>query len=161
VCKFFGNYLLTGSEDTQLILSKLKENLIDHQFHLKGHDSVVKCFQFMPINSNETLLVSAGGKANIKIWKLISNELNEIIKIVHLYEFKRQRPKKNEDETKKKPWLYTDLKSNPDIRFMDVEIVKMNLNQFLICFVCSDGLIRLVNKIIEIAEILKFLTLLF
>ena len=28
---------------------------------------------------------------------------------------------------------------------MDVEIIKMNANEFLICFVCSDGLIRLFN----------------
>ena len=154
VCKYLksSNYLLTGGEDTQLIVSKIIDDKLNlhHQYHLHGHDSVVKCLASCELNSNETLIVSGGGKANIKIWKAIfafegeptNNDLN-IEKIIRLYEFKRFRPKKNDSGKKEKPWLYIDLKSNPDIRFMDVDLEQINQNLFKVYFACSDGFIRL------------------
>ena len=47
VCKYLNSkYIFTGSEDTQLILTRIDESdnklNVDHQFHLQGHDSVVK-----------------------------------------------------------------------------------------------------------------------
>lgn len=162
-CKYlkYGKYLLTGSEDTQLIVTKIENSEptnLTHQFHLQGHDSVVKCVDYMQINEHEVLLVSAGGKANIKLWKVIFNEnLNEdksltINRITHLYEFKRKviKNKKFSDDSvtstgskNEKPWLYIDLKSNPDVRFMDVCMFESKeFNHTIICFACSDGFIR-------------------
>lgn len=155
-CKYLksSKYLLTGAEDTQLIVSKFDNlNSISHQFHLQGHDSVVKCIDFMDINEHEVLLISAGGKANIKLWKIFYNEnIYEckdltINRLTHLYEFKRKiiRNKKSDSVLGKneKPWLYIDLKSNPDIRFMDVCIFRTDeSNDTIICFACSDGIIR-------------------
>jgi len=159
-CKYFkwDNYLLSGSEDTQLILNKItisssQEMSIDHQFHLQGHESAVKCFDYYNLNEKETLLVSAGGKANIKIWKVsLDKDSNFLEKIVHLYEFKRLIKKKlgpNE-----KPWLYVDIKSNPEIRFMDVVIfesmdVKSNYNVLVLAFACSDGFVRIFRYDLE------------
>ena len=152
VCKFiFSNeYLITGSEDTQLNITKIETNnqlTLNHQFHLQGHDSVVKCFDYLALNQNELLIVSAGGKANIKLWKAIIDENKSINRIVHLYEFKRYRmrkPANNENQQKtEKPWLYIDLKSNPDVRFMDVFMTKINQNEFAISFACSDGCLRI------------------
>ncbi|CAF0856690.1 unnamed protein product [Brachionus calyciflorus] len=158
-CKYLksSKYLLTGAEDTQLIISKITNgnnsvNLI-HEFHLQGHDSVVKCIDYYELNENEILLVSAGGKANIKIWKVFLNENSQhndsinISRITNLYEFKRKlsQSKKNFNNSKnEKPWLYVDLKSNPDIRFMDVCMFRSDLNSddAILCFACSDGCIR-------------------
>lgn len=67
-CKFLdldGKYLLTGSEDTMLILNKIENNTLMHQFHLQGHDSVVRwvkmnakiSFKFNLILKNVTKLL--------------------------------------------------------------------------------------------------------
>jgi len=159
-CKYFksSNYLLTGSEDTQIILNKItvspaKKLSIDHQFHLQGHDSAVKCFDYCDLNEKEVLLISAGGKANIKIWKVIlSKDSNSIEKIIHLYEFKRLIRKKLSPN--EKPWLYVDIKSNPEIRFMDVVIcenldTKYNSKSLIAAFACSDGFVRIFRYNLE------------
>ena len=117
---------------------------LEHQFHLQGHDSAVKCVDYCRLSDQEIMLVSAGGKANIKIWKVVfKNDLQTVEKITHLYEFKRFI--KRTLNTNEKPWLYVDLKSNPDIRFMDVVICKHLTanNEFIICFACSDGFVRI------------------
>ncbi|CAF0827984.1 unnamed protein product, partial [Brachionus calyciflorus] len=165
-CKYLksSKYLLTGAEDTQLIISKITNdknsvNLI-HEFHLQGHDSVVKCIDYYELNENEMLLVSAGGKANIKIWKVFLNENSQhndsvnISRITNLYEFKRKlsQNKKNLNNSKnEKPWLYVDLKSNPDIRFMDVCMFRSDLtnDDAILCFACSDGCIRIFRYSVE------------
>lgn len=111
---------------------------------------MVKCMDFMQLNAQELLLCSAGGKANIKLWKVILNEPtieeNEpsINRIVQLSEFKRFLSKRH-NQLHQKPWLYIDLTSNPDIRFMDVCLIKTNANDSFIhaCFACSDGQIRI------------------
>ncbi|RNA32626.1 WD repeat-containing 6 [Brachionus plicatilis] len=149
-------YLLTGSEDTQLIVTKINDdkcfNLV-HEFHLQGHDSVIKCMDFYPLNEAEFLLITAGGKANIKIWKIIFSQNRENIeRIISLYEFKRKllNGAKNDSKSSisEKPWLYIDLKSNPDIRFMDVCVIKKDSDPVL-CFACSDGCIRIFRYSIE------------
>jgi hypothetical protein len=167
VCKYLktNEYLLTGGEDCQLILNKIdsfsnKLGLL-HQFHLQGHDSVVKCVDYCELNDFEVLLVSAGGKANIKIWKCIFNEnINTcksptINKFVQLYEFKRFINRKKSPDTSsssksEKPWLYIDLKSNPDIRFMDLVVLNpKEANDVIICFACSDGYVRVFRYNLE------------
>lgn len=145
--------------DTQLIVSAISEadknqnksklNLF-HKFHLQGHDSSVKCITYCELSSEEILLVSAGGMANIKLWKIYLEKSNqkEINKITRLYEFKRLRPRKEPDESKSKvkPWLYVDLEKNPDVRFMDVAVFKNIENDFTLCFACSDGAVRSVEQ---------------
>lgn len=144
-----GKYLLTGSEDTQLIVTKIHNdkcfNLI-HEFHLQGHESVIKCIDFYKLNENEILLVTAGGKANIKIWKVIFDQNCESIeRIISLYEFKQKLLNSFINKSKnlkiEKPWSYIDLKSNPDIRFMDICVFNTD-NDLFLCFACSDGCIR-------------------
>lgn len=99
--------------------------------------------------------MSAGGKANIKLWKIFhhldSNGSMAVEKITHLYEFKRFRAKKYSPKTEK-PWLYIDLKSNPDMRFMDVKIFRSN-DDFIICFACSDGFVRIFRYILTTNKI--------
>lgn len=154
-CKYLNkNYLLTGSEDTQVIISRLDNNKCDvedgynirstfmsHVYHLQGHDSVVKCAQFIHLNDNCYLLVTAGGKANIKLWKvMIDNE--QITQIMQVCEFKRFTKVKPNQKHKN---LTIDLQSNPDIRFMDVDIARCLIDESIIFiyFACSDGFIRL------------------
>ena len=105
------------------------------------------------MSESELLIVSAGGKANIKLWKVLLNDESEkmtINKIVHLYEFKRIKTNTkinstNDQKSNEKPWLYVDLISNPDVRFMDVVLIKSetsNTEEIFMCFVCSDGCLR-------------------
>lgn len=113
---------------------------------------MVKCLDYCEINPNELILVSAGGKANIKLWRVVlSANRDEVEKITHLYEFKRFRVKKNASSVSKseKPWLYIDLKSNPDMRFMDVRIYRSTPSEFIISFACSDGYMRIFRYLIE------------
>lgn len=152
-------YILTGSEDTLVILSRLDDdntkNKLAHQFYLQGHDSVVKCMDMCEMTtttsdgeSKELILVSAGGKANIKLWRVVVED--EVVrKVTNLYEFKRLRARKNASRGEK-PWLYIDLKSNPDIRFMDVRIFPSSApGEFMLAFACSDGQLRIFRYLVD------------
>lgn len=153
VCKYLHgfDYVLTGGEDTQLILTRIDDTTtrLNHQFHLQGHDSVVKCLSLMQLNEHEILLVSAGGKANIKVWKLITNEENEessssLSRVVHLCELRKFKNKTNlTTRCENKSQFLNDLKSNPDVRFMDVVMFRENADWIRLGFACSDGYIRL------------------
>ncbi len=110
---------------------------------------MVKCVNYLDLNDAETLLVSAGGKANIKIWKVIydspSSSSNQVQRIIQLYEFKRffKRNQKTTSPSKnEKPWLFIDLKSNPEIRFMDVCLFYDSNQHIILCFACSDAFVR-------------------
>jgi hypothetical protein len=178
-CKFLasGNHLLTGAEDTQLIVTNIENKSHDlkiaHAFRLQGHDSVVKCVDFIRLNDHELLLVSAGGKANIKLWKVMletsQTSTPEVNRIIQLCEFKRflnrrnRKPNANlassstsQSQASEKPWLNVDLKSNPDVRFMDVcifESGESNTNEFIMCFACSDGYVRVFRFLLDAAKL--------
>ena len=134
-CMYFNkNYLLTGSEDTQIIVSKIEaNNRLTHCHHLQGHDSVVKCMSVVSLSENMFLLVTAGGKANMKLWKIVVD--GEIIKqIILVCEFKRFN--------KDKKINIVGLESDPDIRFMHSDIYSEDNLVFYLYFACSDGFIR-------------------
>ena len=179
VCKYLGSSqcLLTGAEDTQLILTNVYQELnVIHLFRLQGHDSVIRCVDYLRLNEYEILLVSAGGKANIKLWKVIYDQnLNHtknahINRVVQLREFKRflnrrkgavkalstntslsSSSQTTTSRLTEKPWLYVDLKSNPDIRFMDVCLFRIDEKEsdIIMCFACSDGVVRIFRFNIE------------
>ncbi len=163
VCKYLQgfDYILTGGEDTQLILSRIEQSIsqekttrLNHQLHLQGHDSVVKCLSYMHLNEHEILLVSAGGKANIKLWKLITNSENgpsdSVSRVVHLCELRKFKNKANlSARCENKAQFINDLKSNPDVRFMDVVIFKENDESIRLVFACSDGYVRIFKYSLE------------
>ena len=132
-CLYFNkSYLLTGSEDTQIIVSKIDGQLA-HGHHLQGHDSVVKCMRMINVDEKTSLLVTAGGKANMKLWKIIVNNENNCIKqIIQVSEFKR----------------FTKTTQNLDIRFMHSDIYSADNFDFFIYFACSDGFIRFLIEIL-------------
>jgi WD40 repeat protein len=152
------NYIITGSEDTQIILTELRDNFdkeqvdLYHRVHLQGHQSVVRCINFYQLKNKEILMVSAGGKANIKLWKiqLDGNNNNKLTQITNLCEFKKTKESRRVDKIslQEKAWQKIDLnESNNDVRFMDVVIYKDSPeieNDFSIVFACSDGHVRLV-----------------
>jgi len=143
-----------------LILTSITDNAesnlsLYHQIHVQGHESVVRCIDYCDLETeNERLLVSAGGMANIKLWRIhLEAELEakesigfkRVTKISHLYDFKRFKIRKETPgQARVKPWLYVDLEKNPDIRFMDVVIFKSyrSGDSYNLCFACSDGAVR-------------------
>lgn len=129
-CKLFKSYIITGSEDTRVIISRLSDNLmsVSHLFYLQGHDSVIKCIDITEINVNKHILLTAGGKANLKLWEIHLKE--EVIEqVVQKCEFKRFFNKSKS---------FREL----DVRFMDCFIQKLNENDIIVCLACSDGCIR-------------------
>ena len=133
-CLYFNKtYLITGSEDTQVIVNKCDQQL-SHNYHLQGHDSVIKCMSLRVLDKYSSLLVTAGGKANMKLWKIKINDEEIIEQIILICEFKRFTKNKRQS---------IDLESNPDIRFMDCDIYSLDNFEFFIYFACSDGLIRI------------------
>ena len=133
-CLFLNKkYLLTGSEDTQVIVTRIEKNLT-HSHHLQGHDSVIKCMCIRYLDKYSKLLLTAGGKANMKLWKIVVNEEENIEQIVQVCEFKRFTKTKRQA---------VDAESNPDIRFMHCDIYSIDCFEFFMYFACSDGHVRI------------------
>lgn len=135
----------------------VEKHKLVHEFYLQGHDSVVKCMDVVADNNKgELILVSAGGKANIKLWRVVCEPNSDRVnKVTHLYEFKRMRARKSNSNkaTVDKPWLYIDLKSNPDIRFMDVRMFVSAPGELMLALACSDGYLRMFRYLVELNKL--------
>jgi WD40 repeat protein len=158
-CKYFGSYLITGSEDTHAILTHIDNDgkRFSHEFYLQGHNSVVKCLCVVRECESFALVLTAGGKAIMKLWKVFVDEkIKKIIKTEQICEFKKFTKTKDTF----KPWLYSDLESNPDIRLMAVDVAHFESDNYFLYFACSDGSIRQVFSCLGL-NLTKFFILVF
>jgi WD40 repeat protein len=130
-CKYVGSYLITGSEDTHAIITQINENgqQYAHEYYLQGHESVVKCLCKVYETEMFALVLTAGGKATIKLWKLFFDKNKQIVNAEQTCEFAKFTPGKP-----------SDLIS--DIRLMDVDVASVDKDTFFLYFACSDGSLR-------------------
>lgn len=125
------NFLLvSGGEDTTIRLCSIDFRLETTKFNslnnLKSHLSSVRCVKAYKMGANNYLMVSAGGRAQIIVWKL---------KIEPLFDYFDVRCFETDS-------YYKSLDENEsEIRIMDLVLIKVE-NGYVLITVCSDGTIR-------------------
>ncbi|XP_040579187.1 uncharacterized protein [Lepeophtheirus salmonis] len=126
-------YLLTGGEDTKLLLRNLKNNRITS--NLKSHISNIRCLDAI-LDGDSMILASGGGRAELKLWRMFPDQ-----NIILLSSFLM----KGNDKRRKKVWRDTKLIPDVETRITSVTLWKKNDSLTFIVIACSDGLLRLLQ----------------
>ncbi|RWS29822.1 hypothetical protein B4U80_04075 [Leptotrombidium deliense] len=131
-------YFVTAGESSEAVIFRfnVKSNELHKEASLCGHISNIKATA--SINSREhTLLVTAGGRSQLIIWKLIFLKGTLVAKqLVNHFLW-------NLDGPKRKPWKNFAPTVDPQTRYMSVTIDECESDMFLIGTACSDSFFRL------------------
>jgi WD40 repeat protein len=132
------HFVATAGEDATIRLHEIGDGLAKiERLSLKSHISSVKSIKTMEQKNGKVVMVSAGGRAQIKVWRvsLSGEELTATETASHLL--------KGDDKRRKKTWRDKDVVHDAETRYMDVEIVRGNEGRMLVVAGCSDGHLRL------------------
>ena len=125
--------IATSGEDTLIKIWEWNADTFQHWKTLTGHISSVKSIKTCRRSLDEVILVSAGGRAQLKIWQISSGGcVKEIAS--HLL-------KGNDKFRKKKTWKSHDLIPDAETRYMDIDL-KLAKDTIQIYAACSDGVLR-------------------
>lgn len=130
------NYLITGGEDTMIKILKVDQSLkVEHT--LRSHLSSIKCMDLIDLDTHEKLMVSAGGRAQFKVWliKFNSDRLTVTETASHML--------KGNDKQRQRSWRDHDWIDDTETRYLSVLAKKIEKDQFQFVTACSDGVIRI------------------
>ncbi|XP_050428277.1 uncharacterized protein LOC126838155 [Adelges cooleyi] len=129
------NLMVTGSDDTTVRLTRFGQEL-NNILTLRSHISSVRSVSSLQLEPDVYVIVTAGGRAQLKVWilKTADNDVYCEESVSYLLKTKHE----------KKPW-----KSKPsnegETRFMDVCLQLTKSKSVLISVGCSDAILRLYN----------------
>ena len=145
-------FIVTGSEDTMMeFWSFRSDGQLTLDLVLRSHISSIKTIAICPSksNKNEVILVSAGGRAQLKVWRVVltkksSNNKNNLE--LDVTELSSHMLKGNDKHRRKKTWKSHDLIEDTETRYLSVQICDQedhNQEKFVFIAACSDGIIRM------------------
>ncbi|XP_029345448.1 uncharacterized WD repeat-containing protein C1306.02 [Acyrthosiphon pisum] len=128
--------MITGSDDTTVRLTRFND-AVDNLLILRSHISSVRSVSCLTLKPNVYIIVTAGGRAQLKIWTLNITDNNVYCEesISHLLKTKQE----------KKPWRTVVPSNEGETRFMDVSVQHTKTKSILISVGCSDAVLRLYN----------------
>ncbi|XP_048485447.1 WD repeat-containing protein 6-like [Plutella xylostella] len=139
-------YLISGGEDTTLRISIYKNTENGPSFHdsaIFKHLSSIRTVKTFNLDSTKITLVSAGGRAQICIkvieFKDIENKLT--VESEELVDYQVRGTDKERKGNQN--WKSCGVDVDPEMRMMDIEIIKVDNGKFLIVAACSDAILRL------------------
>uniref|UniRef100_K1QY02 tRNA (34-2'-O)-methyltransferase regulator WDR6 n=1 Tax=Magallana gigas TaxID=29159 RepID=K1QY02_MAGGI len=133
--------------------------------HLSGHISSVRALSLCPsskdsINKKSTLMFSAGGRAQLLVWRLTIRDSTFIVTENLCMQMIGQTQKKG----KTRMWKLQQIKLNPETRFMDLSSVQLcsvwcdfPAHLHLLASACSDAFVRFYIFNEEKTELIPFL----
>ncbi|KAI1278414.1 WD repeat-containing protein 6 [Halotydeus destructor] len=137
-----GSIFATGSEDNLIRIHKLENSKVTCTDVLYGHIASVRTLSSFPVSSNEWILVTAGGRSQLMVWKISDHENKlRIQQLVSHFVWTL-------DGRHRKPWKEKNLvlAEEPQIRFNSIQIFNQHQtdkSKFTIIGGCSDGNIRI------------------
>lgn len=165
-----GCIVVTGSEDTSVQISAIRYNEFGVKEmscleHLSGHISSVRALCLCPSSKDtghqkSTLMFSAGGRAQLLVWRLTIRDSTAIITENLCQRMIGQTQRKG----KTRMWKLQQIKLNPETRFMDLSSVQLSSvgsdfpdHFHLLASACSDAFVRFYIFDEEKAELIPFL----
>ncbi|CAH2046714.1 unnamed protein product, partial [Iphiclides podalirius] len=135
-------FFVTGGEDTTLRVSTCSKSVHFQDDIVLKQLSNVRTLRVCGLDEDNFLLVSGGGRAQICIRSITLQTDNGVLKAVveDLVEFlvKGTDKERKGDRT----WRGCTVDFDPETRIMDLEIVKVDEENFLVYAGCSDAYIR-------------------
>ncbi|XP_003744593.1 WD repeat-containing protein 6 [Galendromus occidentalis] len=146
--------IVTGGEDNLAIISEVKGNRIRPVIRLYEHISSIKAVDIVEICSDDRLLVTCGGRAQLNVWWIASDLSVKVMDQHFIW---------NPDRSSNKPWKNSYRRKLEALtRYMAVGLKRIEKSippRFHITTACSDGVIRLFDYVLDgKLEILKVIT---
>ena len=137
-------YVCTAGEDTSIRLQELcvepdrADFLATSQLVLRGHVCSVKCLATLDEEDGSVLLVSGGGRAQLRIWRL-QERAGDLV-CINLADFMLC----GHDKNVRRPWrkAQSAVKHNPVTRFLSLAVQRTATDLTKIFVGCSDSLLR-------------------
>ncbi len=137
------DYVATGGEDGTV---QIREILTggDSSWRivevLKSHISSVKSISMSKGRKGEVIMVTAGGRAEMKLWRLQSRKKCKGLIVSELSTHRL----KGTDKRRKKVWRDHEIVHDTEVRYTDVEIIpdQKEGSKVVIFAGCSDGILR-------------------
>ncbi|XP_021924396.1 WD repeat-containing protein 6 isoform X2 [Zootermopsis nevadensis] len=141
--------LLSASEDTTIRLAVISHSNVPQTLTvLQSHISSVRTLAVCQLHDS-VLVFSGGGRAQLKVWKLVIHATQEFIPIVKCQEL-TSHMLRDPSKRNKKPWLSVERTVDPETRYMDLCAVALQLRDtdqrgtaVLLAAGCSDGFLRI------------------
>ncbi|PNF20195.1 hypothetical protein B7P43_G16418 [Cryptotermes secundus] len=142
------NLLLSASEDTTVRLSVISNSNVLHTVTvLQSHISSVRALAVYQMRDS-VLVFSGGGRAQLKVWKLVIQSAQGSVPQVKCQELSSHMLK-DSSKKNKKPWLSVERTVDPETRYMDLCAVVLQCQDpdktervVLLAAGCSDGFLR-------------------
>ena len=137
------HFLVTAGEDTVI---KIHE--VDHMgrrtecLSLRSHISCVRSVKTLEMPNGDVVMVSAGGRAQVKVWRVTSLQTGPTTIAIsetcsHML--------KGCDKRRKKTWRQADVIHDTEVRYMDIDIRASREKGLVVIAACSDGVLRLLS----------------
>ncbi|XP_059045644.1 WD repeat-containing protein 6 [Achroia grisella] len=145
-------FYITGGEDTTLRISSIDNELKFREDTIFKHLSSVRTLKSYSLTDDKILVVSAGGRAQICIKIIEFTNINNGI-ATKTQQCVDYMIKGTEKERKgKQTWRDCTIDFDPETRIMDVDIIAINENKFIIFAGCSDATLRSFSFDLETAD---------
>ena len=130
------SFLVTGGEDTTMKVWSLAVDNLSCLSTFRRHTSSIKCLATEDLTCGQKILVSAGGRAELRLWRIkwLQSSSSEMscIEVAHHF-------LKGNDKQRLKTWRDHDLIDDTEPAFLSVAISTEVNNIFVSC---SDGVVR-------------------
>ena len=131
------HFLVTAGEDTLIKVHEVDNvGRITESLSLRSHISCVRSVKTLEMPNGEIVMVSAGGRAQLKVWRVTSQTTTILISETCSHMLKGC------DKRRKKTWRDADVIHDAEVRYMDIDI-RPSKKGLVVTAACSDGILRL------------------
>ena len=140
------HFLVTAGEDTVIKIHEI-DNMGRRTecLSLRSHISCVRSVKTLEMPDGDVVLVSAGGRAQVKVWR-VTCPLQTGQTTIAITET-CSHMLKGCDKRRKKTWRQADVIHDTEVRYMDIDIRASREKEkgLVVIAACSDGILRLLS----------------
>ena len=135
------HFLATAGEDTVIRIHQVDDKGRRTEcLSLRSHISSVRSVKTLKLPSGDVAMVSAGGRAQVKVWRVALHR-GATISISETC----SHMLKGCDKRRKKTWRDADVIHDTEVRYMDIDVRLSREKGLVVTAACSDGVLRLLS----------------
>lgn len=142
-------FYVSGGEDTTLRVSHLDSRMEFLDRVVYKHLSNIRALKLYKLKHEKVLVISGGGRAQICVNIINFEKKQDKIKVVFEEVLGYQMKGTDKEKKGNQNWRNCSIDFDPETRFMDIEIIQTDDNNFIVFVGCSDAYLRIYNLNID------------
>lgn len=137
---------ISGGEDTTLRISSCRELEAGTVFQdevIFRHLSSIRTLKTYAVDANKTMIVTAGGRAQICVKIIELEKINDTVKVLAEELIDYQIKGTDKERKGNQTWRECTVDFDPETRVMDVDVIETNELEYTIVAGCSDAYLRI------------------